>query len=173
VNAPTVSQQAPGTAWAAGNGAERPADDEPVPRIAHAAGRGAVAAMAMTGMRAFTENLGFVDEPPPRAILRQKAGGLMKLVPRKQRRAARELAHWTYGAGGGAMFGALPANVRLQPWAGPVYGLLLWAGFEAVLAPVLGLKQAKKLRPVERAALAGDHLLYGLVLSEMRKRPQQ
>ncbi len=33
--------------------------------VVHAAGRGAIAAMAMTGMRAFTVNLGIVDQAPP------------------------------------------------------------------------------------------------------------
>ena len=35
------------------------------------------------------------------------------------------------------------------------------------------LSQAKQLRAQERAALALDHLLYGLVLSEMRARPRE
>ena len=37
----------------------------------------------------------------------------------------------------------------------------------------MGLKQAKQLRPLERVALALDHLLYGLVLSETRRRPRE
>ena len=83
-----------------------------------------------------------------------------------------ELAHWIYGAAVGAAFGAIPGPVRLKPWAGPVYGLGLWLGFEAVLAPGLGLSQATRLRAHERVALAADHLLYGLVLAETRRRPQ-
>ena len=51
-----------------------------------------------------------------------------------------------------------------------MYGILIWIGFEAVQAPLMGLKQAKKLRPVERVALAVDHLLYGFVLSETRRK---
>jgi hypothetical protein len=141
--------------------------------LAHATLRGAVGAMAMTGMRVCTVDLGIVDETPPQAIFKQRARGLLALVPRKRRRAAVELAHWGYGAVGGLMFGLLPARLRRQPWAGPLYGLLTWVGFEAGLAPALGLAQAKQLRPVERAALAGDHLLYGLVLSEGRSRPQE
>ncbi|MGI8594784.1 MAG: hypothetical protein ACR2ML_10545 [Solirubrobacteraceae bacterium] len=35
------------------------------------------------------------------------------------------------------------------------------------------LKQTKKVRPVERMALAADHLLYGFILSETRRRPQE
>jgi hypothetical protein len=141
--------------------------------IAHATARGAIAAMAMTGMRMVTVHLGLVGEPPPQAILRQRAKGLLGKIPRKRRPAAIELAHWAYGAAGGAVFGALPRGIRRRPWAGPAYGLAIWAGFEAGIAPVLGLAQAKKLRAVERLALAADHLLYGLVLSEMRRRPQQ
>lgn len=140
--------------------------------IAHGALRGTIAAMAMTGMRAMTVNLGLVDETPPSAILRQRAKGVYKLVPRKQRRTAREAFHWSYGAGGGAAFAALPEGVRLRPWAGPVYGFVVWLGFELVLAPALGLSQAKKPRLVERICFAVDHLLYGLVLSETRRQPQ-
>jgi hypothetical protein len=141
--------------------------------IAHASLRGAIAAAAMTGMRAFTVDLGLVDQTPPQAIARQRAKGLLRRVPRGRRRAAIELAHWTYGAIGGAAFAILPDGVRRRPWAGPAYGLGVWVGFELGLAPMLGLKQAKKQRPVERAALAADHLLYGLVLSEVRARPQE
>jgi hypothetical protein len=141
--------------------------------IAHATLRGAVAAMAMTGMRAFTVDLGIVEQTPPSAVLKKKARGLIRQVPRTRRRAAIELAHWGYGAAGGAFFGALPDALRRKPWAGPAYGLAVWVGFEAGIAPVLGLTQARELRVAERTALALDHLLYGLVLSEGRKRPQE
>jgi hypothetical protein len=81
-----------------------------------------------------------------------------------------ELFHWTYGAGGGAAFAALPQQVRAKAWAGPAYGLAIWLGFETAIAPLLGLKQARELRLRERSALAADHLLYGFVLSQMRRR---
>jgi hypothetical protein len=142
-------------------------------RIALAALRGAIAAMAMSGMRALTVSLGVVEESPPQAIFRQRAQMLIRKVPRKRRPAAVELVHWSYGALGGAAFTVLPKAVRRRAWAGPIYGLVTWAGFEAVIAPVLGLTQAKKLRVAERAALAADHLLYGLVLSEFRQQPRE
>jgi hypothetical protein len=141
--------------------------------LAHGALRGGVAAMAMTGLRAFTVDLGIVEQTPPEAIVKQKARGLIRRVPRGRRRGAVELAHWGYGAAGGAAFAALPDAVRRRGWAGPVYGFVVWLGFEVGLAPLLGLKQAKKLRLVERVALAVDHLLYGFVLSELRRRPQE
>ena len=141
-----------------------------VAHIAHGAMRGVVAAMAMTGLRAFTISLGLVDEPPPRAILRQKSRGLFQVAGKRNRRALQELMHWGYGAAGGAGFAALPEGVRRQPWFGPLYGVAVWLGFEAVQAPLLGLKQAKQLRPLERVTLAADHLVYGFVLSETRRK---
>ena len=147
--------------------------DNPLHEVAHAALRGAIGAMAMTGVRVVTVHIGLVGQTPPQAIVRQRARGIMRRIPRKRRLAAVELMHWTYGAVGGAAFGALPDGLRRHAWAGPVYGFVTWLGFEAGIAPVLGLKQATtKQRPVERVALVADHLLYGFVLSEMRRRPQ-
>lgn len=134
------------------------------------AGRGAVGAMAMTGMRVLTTELGLVEQTPPAAVSGQRARGLRALLrraPRRQRRGLVEAAHWAFGAAGGAAFGALPHAVRRRAWAGPGYGLVVWLGFELGIAPALGLSQAKRVRLVDRFALAADHLLYGLVLSEM------
>jgi hypothetical protein len=142
-------------------------------KVVHAGLRGAIAAMAMTGMRAFTVDLGLVEQSPPEAIFKQRARGLIRRVPRDRRRSAIELAHWGYGAAGGAAFGMLPESVRRRAWSGPIYGLVVWLGFEVGIAPALGLAQARKLRLAERAALAADHLLYGLVLSETRRMPRE
>jgi hypothetical protein len=132
---------------------------------------GAVGAMAMTGMRVITTELGLVQQTPPQALKRQRARGvraLLRRAPRTQRRGLVEAAHWAFGASGGAAFGALPRPMRRRPWAGPVYGLVVWLGFELGIAPALGLSQAKRVRPVDRLALAADHVLYGLVLSATR-----
>jgi hypothetical protein len=133
---------------------------------------GTVGAMAMTGMRVITTELGLVEQTPPQALARQRARGvraLLQRAPRKQRRGLIEAAHWAFGAGGGAAFGALPRPMRRQSWAGPAYGLVVWLGFELGIAPALGLSQAKRARPVDRLALAADHVLYGLVLSATRR----
>ncbi len=155
-----------------GGPAGREPDGNRLIEIAHAGARGAIAAMAMTGMRVVTVDTGIVKQTPPEAIIKQKARGLLRRVPRNRRRTAIELAHWGYGAMGGAAFGMLPERIRLARWSGPAYGLLVWFGFEAGIAPVLGLAQAGKPRPAERLTLAADHLLYGLVLSELRARPR-
>ena len=154
-------------------GPQGPDKDSRVGEVLHGAARGAVGAMAMTGMRVITSELGLVEQTPPHAVSRQQARGaraLLRLAPRKQRRGLVEAAHWTFGAAGGAVFGALPGGVRQRRWAGPVYGLVVWLGFELGIAPALGLSQAKRVRAVDRLTLAADHLLYGLVLSDTRRR---
>ena len=129
--------------------------------------RGVVAAMAMSGMRSVTTQLGIVQLTPPDELGRHGAGAsLLELVPPERRGAVLELAHWAYGGLGGSAFALLPQRARRSKAVGTAYGLALWALFEAVIAPVAG---ADRKRPVEeRAALAADHALYGLVLTSGR-----
>ncbi|MEA2228209.1 MAG: hypothetical protein QOF04_1839 [Solirubrobacteraceae bacterium] len=145
----------------------------PLDEIFHAGGRGVIAAMAMTGMRTVTTDVGLVRKTPPRALLRDEARGLMRRVPRRYRRAATELGHWGVGAALGAGFAMLPDGVRRRPWAGPVYGLAVWAGFQVTVAPALGLVHVRRPKLAEQLAIAGDHALYGLVLSEGRAQPRE
>jgi hypothetical protein len=140
---------------------------------AHAALRGLIAAMAMTGVRVFASHMGLIREDPPTRLAREQARGLLHSVPRKRRRGVIELIHWTMGAAFGVVFGLLPDGVRRRAWSGPVYGLLVWFGFEAGAAPALGLRQAEWPHWRERAVFIADHLLFGLVMSEMRRRPRE
>lgn len=129
---------------------------------AHAALRGVVASMAMTGTRVLTISLGLVSEAPPQQIAGQSTGPKRALV---------EAAHWGFGAVGAIGFRVLPSAVREKAWTGPLYGMGMWAGFEAA-APLLGLPHAEAVKPVERLALLADHALYGFVLDEMRRGAQ-
>ncbi len=78
--------------------------------VLRGAGRGAVGAMAMTGMRVVTTELGLVEETPPQAVSRQPGGAraLLHRAPRRQHRGLIEIAHWAFGAGDGAAVGTLP-----------------------------------------------------------------
>jgi hypothetical protein len=125
--------------------------------------RGAIASMAMTGMRVVTVSLGLVAQAPPQQIAGETSG---------HRRAGVELGHWAFGAAGAAGFALLPAAWRGRSWTGPLYGLLIWSGFEAS-APLLGLPHAEERKVIERLAVAADHLLYGFVLDETRRAPQR
>jgi len=133
--------------------------------VGHAVARGVVAAMAMSGLRRLTTGLGLIQEEPPEQIAREGVPGLLERVPPDLRAEVIELAHWTYGGVGGAAFGALPTAVRRQSWAGPAYGLATWLFFEVAVAPLLGLRRTRESRPFERAAIAADHVLYGLVVA--------
>ncbi len=144
-------------------------------RLAAGMVRGALAAMAMTGLRQVTTGLGLVEQTPPDAILKQRAFGVVLRAPRlafflaRRQVALVELAHWGYGAVGGAAFSRLPGSVLRHRWAGVAYGLATWVLFELSVAPVLGLDQARRIRPIERLVFAVDHLLYGVVLADDRR----
>lgn len=133
--------------------------------VVHAAVRGAIGAMAMSGLRQLTQSLGLVERTPPESVLQRTAPGLFRRVPVSRRAALVELAHWAYGAAGGAVFGMFPRRWRRQAWAGPGYGLLVWATFEAGIAPVLGIAQRPRHSGVEATVLLADHLLYGVVVA--------
>jgi len=139
----------------------------------HSAFRGIIGALAMSGVRIFAQQLGLVGEAPPERLTRKKAKGLLRRVPRRRRGAVVELVHWATGAMFGAVFGLLPESVRMRAWAGPAYGFLVWLGFDSVVAPALGLKQRRWPQGAERAVFLADHLLFGLVLSELRARPRE
>jgi hypothetical protein len=130
-----------------------------------AGARGLVAAMAMSGVRTFTKNIGLLEESPPEAIVKQHAPDQVQRLTGEHRAVITELIHWAYGTAGGALFSALPARVRAHPLTGPTYGLTIWLSFELGLAPLLGLQHAKTQRPLSRAVLALDHVLYGLLVA--------
>jgi hypothetical protein len=102
---------------------------------------GAVAAMAMTAARRVTKDLGLLGRAPPEEIAEEGMPRLVARIPPDRRGAAVELAHWAYGAAGGALYAALPAALRRQMWSGPLYGLTHWAFFEGVVAPGLGRRR--------------------------------
>jgi hypothetical protein len=139
----------------------------------HALFRGIIGAMAMTGLRMFASYAGFTREDPPARLARKQAKGLLRAVPRRRRDAVIELIHWAVGGLIGALYGLLPESLRRKAWSGPVVGFLVWVGFETVLSPALGLKQQRWPHGKERAVFVVDHLLFGLVLSEMRSRPRE
>jgi hypothetical protein len=144
-----------------------------VSEIVHAKLRGLIGAMAMTGMRVFALHAGLIREDPPSRLTRKQARGLLKRVPRKRRRTVVELVHWSMGGLFGIVFGMLPEALRRRRWSGPVYGLVVWMGFDTVVAPTLGLTERDWPKGRERMVFVADHLLFGLVLNEMRARPRE
>jgi uncharacterized membrane protein YagU involved in acid resistance len=139
----------------------------------HATFRGIVGAMAMTGVRQFASEARVIREDPPARMARKQAKGVLRTVPKRKRGAVVELVHWLMGGVFGLVFGLLPEPIRMKAWAGPAYGFLVWLGFETMAAPALGLKQRRWPHGKERLIFVADHLLFGLILTEMRARPRE
>jgi hypothetical protein len=133
--------------------------------VLRAAGRGVLGSMAMTGMRRMTTAAGLVKQAPPEEVAWHGFPSVFARVPPDKREEAVELAHWAFGAAAGAGFALLPDAVRRRRAAGPVYALVVWAGFELLAAPALGLPRSREPRIAERIAIAADHVLYGAVIA--------
>lgn len=112
-----------------------------------------------------TANAGLVEQAPPEAVAEKHAPRRMQRLRPTGRQALVELVHWTYGASGGAVFGALPRRFRQTAWSGPLYGTAVWLAFELGLAPVLGIEHVHQRKILGRAMIAADHVLYGIVVA--------
>ena len=73
--------------------------------------------------------------------------------------------HWSIGGVAGAGYGALLGSRGRRPWLGALYGLAVWAGFEAFGAPLLGIDDPRERPLRERLAVAADHVLYGVIIA--------
>ena len=116
----------------------------------------------MSIARLAAKRAGLLRESPPEAVTRQRLA-----VPDGARPLVAGAIHLGYGALAGAAFGALPPRVRDRRGAGAAYGAGSWILFEAAIAPALRLVQARERRPLERAVLLADHLLYGAVVASV------
>ena len=121
----------------------------------------------MSGVRNITSELGLIREAPPAGLAKRASRSRLRRVPKRLRKPLVEVLHWQVGALGGATFAVLPDHVRKQAWAGPAWGVLIQSGFGLVIAPALGLRQARRPSLREQAALMADHLVYGYVLSDL------
>lgn len=120
--------------------------------------------MAMSGLRTVTANLNLLSQSPPEAIVERHGPRAMYKLDPDTRTAVTELVHWVYGAGGGLMFGLLPAGLRAHPLTGPMYGVAVWLGFELGVGPALGV-QGRQGKWGGRLVLMIDHALYGVVVA--------
>jgi uncharacterized membrane protein YagU involved in acid resistance len=127
-----------------------------VKEIVDAKLRGVIGAMAMTGLRVFAVHAGLIREDPPSRLVRKRRG--------RRPRWLVELVHWAMGGVFGIGFALLPERIRRRPWSGPLYGLVVWLGFDAVVAPALGLNERDWPKGRERAVFVADHLVFGAVL---------
>jgi len=121
--------------------------------------------MAMTGLRRVTTGLGLLRKPPPEEIATEGVPGLFARIPPGKRGAAIELAHWSFGALASVGYGRLPRRILAHRASGPLYGLAIWALYEATLAPSFEAARTTDRTTGDRIALALDHALYGAIIA--------
>ncbi len=140
--------------------------------LAAGAMRGVVGAMSMTGYRTLAAELGLLGQgTPPERIADEAIPKVMAAVPASMRPGVVDLLHVSYGALGGAVYAAIPPRWRRHWVSGPLFGMALWIGYNAGIVPLLHLHPDHPRRPHEVAVLAGDHLLYGVVIGRLGGRP--
>ena len=133
--------------------------------------RGIVGAMAMTGLRVFALHAGLIREDPPSRLTRKKAHGLLKRAAqaaaggRRARalgdgRRVRHRLRRCCPSGSGASAGRARCTASSSGWAST-----------PCVAPALGLTERNWPKGRERAVFVADHVLFGLVLSELRRAP--
>jgi hypothetical protein len=111
----------------------------------------------MNVVRSVTAGAGIVDRTPPEALADRATVG-------RASRISVQAVHFAFGAAFGAAYVLVPAGIRRLPFAGPAFGLAVWAGFETLVAPPLGKPHARRRPALARLAIAADHALYGAIL---------
>jgi hypothetical protein len=129
------------------------------------AAAGALAAMAMTGVRQATTGLGLVRRTPPEAAAQTAMPELLRGLDSGQRQAVIEFAHWAYGAGGGAVYALLPETIRRNTLVGLGYGAGTWVVYDRLVAPLVG--QKREGGAAQDLSLLADHLMYGAILARV------
>ncbi len=126
--------------------------------------------MAMTGLRRVTTGLGLLRKPPPEEIATEGVPGLLARIPPGKRAAVIELAHWSFGALASVGYDLLPRRIVELRASGPLYGLAIWALYEATFAPAFEADRTAARTTGDRIALALDHALYGAIIDSTLRR---
>lgn len=105
---------------------------------------------------------------PPRQITMAAAEAvdLENQLSEPEKQALTLAAHFGYGAGAGALYGAVAPHIPFSPVAnGIVYGLAVWTGSYLGWLPAAGILPPATEEPARRNALMiGAHVLWGAVL---------
>ena len=138
------------------------------------AARGAAASVAassvMGGFLIAAHKMGALGEPPPRKLTRRILSlfGASNATRSPQVEAMTALTHLGYGAGAGALYGALASpleSTRSRVAAGAMFGAALWAVSYAGWIPAAGLMaRPQRDRPARPASMVIAHLIFGAVL---------
>ncbi len=102
---------------------------------------------------------------PPRKIAMDVARrlGVRRHMNAPERTAATLVAHFAYGAGAGAVYGAVSRRIPLPGVVkGIVYGTLVWAASYLGWLPAMDMREAATEETTKRNALMiGAHVIWG------------
>lgn len=129
---------------------------------------GVVSSLVMTAIRAGEKRAGIIVDTPPEEVhhwLEERSETVRTPDP-KEDRALSEVWHLGYGAGLGAVYGALQSELDLEPFpSGPLYGLGVYALSLGAIGPALNMTDAPwdESPPATTPARIVDHLLFGAI----------
>lgn len=128
---------------------------------------GVAATAAMTAWLGAAQALGLLTRQPPRIITEQT-------VPIRSETGmtlATIVAHLSYGAAAGAVWGLLAPRRLSGPIAGAVYGAVLWVCSYEGWVPAAGiLPPAHRDNRKRVVTMLTGHLVYGTVLGVLARR---
>jgi hypothetical protein len=102
------------------------------------------------------------DAPAPAEVARRLIEGLFQVkVPAERIPLLTNGMHWAYGTGWGVVYALLADQAEEQAWAGPAFGLLVWAMSYVELVPMGIYEPPWAYDPAQLADDVGYHLTYG------------
>ena len=135
-------------------------------RASRGALAGLAATVALTGLRQAWSKVGLVFETAPMQVVdRMEEVGLVGDLSPRGRRLLSVMAHFTYGAGTGAVFGLLRRG-RGKPTeeaaVGSALGVLAWGAGWSSWLPLTGVHKAPWTQKTPRVLLpVVDHAVFG------------
>jgi hypothetical protein len=96
-------------------------------------------------------------------------------LSREQKKKASPVVHYAFGAGMGAIYGAVmelgPRKLRQHDfWSGLGWGVAIFVGADEIAVPAMGLSGPPSESPLSSHVYAfASHLVYGLTTGGMRK----
>jgi hypothetical protein len=149
-------------------------DDSVMEECVNGALAGLIATAPMTwAMRAAGRLLPWTvsDRLPPRQITEsalRKVGGEAASPERLD--ALATLAHYAYGAAGGAVLGVVVNRSPLpKPLTGALFGLAVWGGSYLGLLPAAGVRKSALNDPKERSLqMIAAHLVWGVTTAALQ-----
>lgn len=143
---------------------------------------GLVGGLIAAGAMSLTHRLvgDMVPKPPPQAQKVEDstvkvASQVLRLVgltlDENDKPRAGTIVHYAFGAGVGAIYGALAEIVpRVTMALGLPFGIAVWLGAHVITVPALGLSEPPTRQPLGKEAEEfGLHLVYGVTTELLRR----